>query len=93
MEEIFNKIKELQKSSIDKTIDYIFETLDNKLFESDFEYIDKFLNDINVDDYIPSALIAILTITSDWVQLKNRENFYNQVEEILNKEILKGLEE
>lgn len=96
------KLIEMQeKESINKILDYLFESLENKLLNNEFDVCNKFLETIDIYKYDINILIGILTITNPWKnRLIYRVNFFNRLTDLVYnnypsseaEEILSGLE-
>lgn len=62
--------------NINKTLDYVFCTIDNMLYDNKHEEVEKIFESINVHETHPLILIGILTITDAYKSvLKNRKLF------------------
>jgi len=101
-----NRIKShiinLQRTSnVEKTLDYIFNTFDDLLIDEQFDLVNRFLENIDINEFEVNGLVGILVITSAWKdELRLRISFYHQVYELVNSmylseeanQILDGLE-
>ena len=100
--EILSTILKFQKTyGIDSTLDYIYYTFEDLLFQKDFEVCNTILSIIDLSDFEDESLLGLLSITSAWKnQLAMRNLFFSKVNLELKKrhpakevsELLFGLE-
>jgi hypothetical protein len=84
-------------ASVNKTLDFMFDTIDDWLLEGEQEKAEQVLDEIDVNKYRYDYLVGFLVITLVW-PLKNRPKFARLVEERIRREepervdkILQGL--
>lgn len=71
--------------NINKTLDYVFSTIDDMLYNNKLEEVEKLLTSINVKNTNPLILVGILTATDAYKSvLKNREQFYTDSHKVVN---------
>lgn len=92
---IINKILELEKINIDDSDIYIFDTFNELLINNKYKDVNYFLKNLNINDFEVESLISILTITYDYkYKLPNRNKFYNNVKshlKLINENDIEGL--
>ena len=85
---------------ISRSLDILYEELDDAMLDGRFEEIDTFLKDANVSRYRVEILMGFLTVTFSWREsLKERAGFFDRVKIRVEgscpdraKRILTGLE-
>lgn len=67
-------------SHIDDTLDYVFNTLDELLYDGNYKSVDSILEKINIYLFSPEILVGILTITHFYKPfLKKRASFFKRI--------------
>ncbi len=86
---------------INETLDYVFSSIDDLLFDQKYSEVEKIFNLINMNDSSPLVLISLLTATDVWkTKIRGRKEFYKKVSDVVKKkydrkkanELLFGLE-
>lgn len=79
--EFLEKLLYYQNNShIDDTIDYIFNTLDDLLYEGNAEEVDTILKEIDIPLFSTEILVSIIAITDRYkFFLKRRASFFMKV--------------
>ena len=85
-----------QKKGIVRTLDFIYDTIDDWLLEGKEDEVNQVLERVNIDSCANTYLIGYLTITRG-KSLTSRPQFFQQVKEKLQREgraltLLRGLE-
>lgn len=83
-----SEIMKLQsQGKIDSALDFIFDELDEKLDEKDFNLVNYFLKNLNIKEIDSNLLVGILTVTLIWKKdLLQRNSFFKMVsKEIENR--------
>ena len=82
----FERLKYFQTKNSEDLLDFIFNTLDDKLINKEFDFCEKILTEINVKDFNTTSLIGILTITAGWRKIsKSRSVYFQQVKNKIEK--------
>lgn len=80
-------LKMQNENSIDETVDFIFDCIEDRLLNDERELINGLLGDFTeLDQYIDEVLLAILTITYSWrTVLPFRKAFFERVDVYFRK--------
>jgi hypothetical protein len=88
------------QGGVSRTLDFIYDTLDDWLLQGEGKKVDQVLDQVDVDTCEHVYLIGYLTITGNWrSHLTARTRFYERVKERIERDVphradalLKGLE-
>lgn len=73
-------------TSIDETLDRVYDAIDGKFLAGDFDQVDRFLKNVRVHDIHTDILLSILTVTlAAKSKLPAREAFMARAEAIIRE--------
>lgn len=86
MNKIFEKILELEKIDRVTALTFVFNTLEDKMLEGDYNFCDEFMDKIEIEKFNDSTLTGIIIIARPFRnKLKNLKNFILKVKELIYK--------
>jgi len=86
MNKLFEEILKLEKIDRVTTLTFVFNTLEDKMLEGDYNFCDEFMEKIEIEKFNDSTLTGIIIISNPFQdKLKNLKNFILKVKELIYK--------
>ena len=86
MNKLFEEILKLEKIDRVTTLTFVFNTLEDKMLEGDYNFCDEFMEKIEIEKFSDSTLTGIIIISRPFRdKLTNLKNFILKVKELIYK--------